>query len=135
MNQAKIAQSRELKKRTNFIPKTLGFVTLTTYYLLHTAALSAQTQPIRIYQPAQGTTLSFTTFANKIVDISNSVIPFLIGTAVVFVIWGIFKYISSAGDTEKVAEGRKVVIWGTIALFLMLAFWGLVIVIHTSIFG
>jgi len=113
------------------------FLALTTFYFLPSADLLAQTeiQNIKIHEPSKGMTLNFTTVANKISDVANSIIPFLIGVAIAFVIFGIFKYISAAGDTEKVAAGRTAIIWGVIAVFLMLAFWGLVIAIHNSIFG
>lgn len=79
--------------------------------------------------------LTFTVISNKIGDIANSIIPFLIGLTVALIVWGIFKYVMAAGDTEKVAEGRKVVIYGIVALFMMLSFWGLVLIIQKSIFG
>jgi len=79
--------------------------------------------------------LNFTIVSNKIADITNSVIPFMIGLSVAYMVWGIFKYVSSAGDTEKVEEGKKVLVYGIGAMFLMLSFWGLVLVIKTSIFG
>ena len=105
--------------------------------MVYAPSLFAQTeiQNIKIHEPSKGMTLNFTTVANKISDVANSIIPFLIGVAIAFVIFGIFKYVSAAGDTEKVAAGRTAIIWGVIAVFLMLAFWGLVIAIHNSIFG
>ena len=78
---------------------------------------------------------NFTDLAGKLGEVANLIIPFLIGIAFVAILWGIAKYIRSAGDTEKVAEGRRVVIWGTIALFLMLSFWGFVMVVKKSLFG
>src|SRR3989338_1338321 len=79
--------------------------------------------------------LNFTSFANRIGDIANVVIPFLIGVALVVMIFGIFRYVMSAGDSEKVAEGRKVILYGIIALFMMLSFWGFVMIISNSLFG
>ncbi len=90
---------------------------------------------LQIYRPTSSSKITFTTLANKFGVIANAIIPFLIGLTVVIVIWGIFKYISSAGDTEKVAEGRKAVMYGIIALFLMLSFWGFVLIIRNSLFG
>lgn len=88
---------------------------------------------ISVFKPTS-TTLNFTTLAQKLGDIANSVIPFLIAVAFFAIIWGIFRYVRSAGDSEKVAEGRRVVIWGVVALFLMLSFWGFVMMIKTSLF-
>lgn len=78
---------------------------------------------------------NFTDLAGKVGEMANLIIPFLIGIAFVAILWGIAKYLRSAGDTEKVAEGRRVVIWGTIALFMMLTFWGFVTVVKNSLFG
>lgn len=93
---------------------------------------SAQT-PIKIFEPS-ASGLTFTSLANRLSDIANDIIPFLIGIALVVMLWGIFKYVRNAGDSEKVAEGRKVALYGTIALFLMLSFWGFVMMIKKSLF-
>ena len=95
--------------------------------------VSAQ-QKIEIFtNPNRG--LSFSGLANKIQVIANAVIPFLVGLAVVGIIWGIFKYVKSAGDAEKIVEGRKTIVYGIVALFIMVAFWGLVLAIKKSLFG
>ncbi len=39
--------------------------------------------------------------------------------------WGLVKYINKASEGE-VKEGRDLMIWGTIALFVMVSIWGLV---------
>ncbi len=111
-----------------------------TYYILLTllAALPsfvlAAAEPIRIFTTPSDD-LNFGVVANKFRDITNAVIPFLVGVAVVAIVWGIFTYIRSAGDTEKIAAGRKTIIYGIIGLFVMLAFWGLVLTVSNSLFG
>ncbi len=91
--------------------------------------------PLSVFKPAAGNTLNFTTLAQKLGDIANLVIPFLISIAFFAILFGIAKYIRSAGNEEKVAEGRRVVIWGVVALFVMLSFWGFVLLIKKSLFG
>ena len=78
--------------------------------------------------------LNFATISNTFSDVANAVIPFLIGVAFVAVIWGIFKYVMSAGDAEKVAQGRMMIIYSILALFLMLSFWGFVTIISKTLF-
>jgi hypothetical protein len=39
--------------------------------------------------------------------------------------WGLVKYIRKAGEGD-VKEGRDLMVWGTIALFVMVSVWGLV---------
>ena len=52
-----------------------------------------------------------------------------IGLAIVFFFWGLAKYILNAGDEEKKKEGRNIMIWGVIALFIMVSIWGIVSVL------
>lgn len=65
-------------------------------------------------------------FFNRINSIINLTIPFLVGIAVLIIIWGIFNYIAGAGDEEKRASAKQFVIWGVIGIFIMLSIWGLV---------
>jgi len=113
-----------------------GAVFSTCYFLSSAALVFAQTTlpSVELFQNPNPN-LSFTEVANRIAGIANSVIPFLIGLAIALVVWGIFRYVAAAGDSEVIAEAKKGIIWGIIAIFMMLAFWGLVITIHNSIFG
>lgn len=115
-------------------PATL-FLLHVAWFMFHIPVAFAQELTLTVFEPAKTTVLTFTTFANKIKDIANSVIPFLIGLAIALMVFGIFRYIAAAGDTEKIAEGRKTILYGIVAVFLMLSFWGLVQIIHKSIFG
>ena len=59
--------------------------------------------------------------------IGSSVIPFLFALAVVMFIWGAVKFfIINADEEQKRAQGKQFMIWGIIALTVMLCVWGLV---------
>jgi|GEM_PF-1563120 len=103
-------------------------------YLLLVPVISVSAEPIRVFT-TPNSNLTFLSFAQRLSDVANTIIPFLIGVALVCVIWGIFKYVRQAGDAEKVAEGRKTIVYGIVALFLMLSFWGFVMIIKNSLFG
>ena len=62
----------------------------------------------------------------------NTIIPFLVGLAVLVIIWGVFNYIVGAGDEEKRAQAKTYVVWGVIGVFIMLSVWGLVNVLVNS---
>lgn len=65
-------------------------------------------------------------------DILSQVIILLFAFAVVFFLYGIMKYISSADDEENRKKGRSIMIYGIIGLFVMVSFWGIVnILINT----
>lgn len=79
---------------------------------------------------AQGVTTppitSLSTLLARIQQVINVIIPFLIGLAVFIIIYGIFGFISSAGDEEARAGAKGFIIWGIIGVFLMLSVWGLI---------
>ncbi len=56
----------------------------------------------------------------------NLAIPVLIGASVLVFIWGLFIYMTNVGDEEKQKEGKSIMIWGVIALFVMFSVFGLV---------
>ena len=62
----------------------------------------------------------------------NTIIPFLVGLAVLIIIWGVFNYISGAGDEEKRAQAKQYIVWGVVGVFIMLSVWGLVNVLVNS---
>ena len=62
----------------------------------------------------------------KLTNILNQIVPILIGLAVFVILWGIFTYITKAGEEEKRAEAKKFILYGIIGVFIMLSLWGLV---------
>lgn len=52
--------------------------------------------------------------------------PIVVGIALLAFFWGLAKFIFSAGDPEAQKQGRGIMIWGIIALFVMVSVWGLV---------
>ena len=68
----------------------------------------------------------------QIENILNVIIPFIIGLAVFTIIWGIFTYITKAGEEEKRSEAKLYIVWGIIAVFCMLSIWGFVNILINS---
>ena len=62
----------------------------------------------------------------QVSDFVSRLIPFVIGLTVLFFLWGIFKLVFSAKDSEKREEARGYIVWGIIALAVMVSVWGLV---------
>ncbi len=59
----------------------------------------------------------------RLVEIAT---PVVIGLAMLFFLYGLMKFVLSAGDEEKKKEGQQIMIWGIVALFVMVSVWGLV---------
>ena len=63
------------------------------------------------------------------------VTPFLFGLAGVVFIVGIVKYVRAGDNEEKRGQGRDLMWFGIIALFVMITVWGFVNILSRSIFG
>jgi hypothetical protein len=62
---------------------------------------------------------------NRILDIVQTIlIPLVFTLALLFFFYGVVKYIWSEGQNK--AEGKQIMIWGVVALFVMSSVWGLV---------
>jgi hypothetical protein len=59
--------------------------------------------------------------------INSSVIPLIFALATVMFVWGVVSFfIINADEEAKRAQGKQFMIWGIIALAVMLSIWGLV---------
>jgi hypothetical protein len=62
----------------------------------------------------------------------TNVVPLLITAAVVVFMWGVVQYILNADDSTKRSEGRSFIVWGLVALFVIVSVWGLVAVLQNT---
>ena len=74
-----------------------------------------------------------TDIVNTIGNLISQITPVLVGLALLYFFWGLAKYVLSAGDEDSKAEGRNIMIWGIIALFVMVSVWGLVQVVASTL--
>ena len=65
-------------------------------------------------------------FLGTLTGILNQIVPFILGLAVLVILWGIFTYITKAGEEEKRAEAKKFILYGILGLFIMVSLWGFV---------
>jgi len=79
--------------------------------------------------------MTFQSIIQGLLEILLSVaVPLIVSLAVVYFLFGIVKYLISAGDETRRKESIKVITFGLIALFVMVSVWGLVSLI-TNTFG
>lgn len=64
--------------------------------------------------------------------ISKSVMPLLIALAVLGFVWGVMNYYLNPENEKKREEGKKFILWGLIALFVIVSFWGLVAILGNT---
>lgn len=72
-------------------------------------------------------------FFNTVSALINQILPIIISLTLLVFLWGIFLFVMSGADMDKRAEARGYILWGIIALAVMVSVWGLVNLLRTSI--
>lgn len=73
------------------------------------------------------------TFVDSIGRVVTLALPIVVAIALLAFFWGLVKFIFAQGNEEARGEGKKIMIWGLVALFVMVAVWGLVRFIGESL--
>lgn len=66
--------------------------------------------------------------------LGSGVIPFLVGLGLVIFLVGVVSYVRAGDNEEKRQAGRDLMIFGIVALFVMVGVWGFVKILYTSFF-
>lgn len=75
---------------------------------------------------AQQGFVNLSNIVTSIAGIVQKLIPLAFGLAILGFFWGLAKYIFSAGNEESKIEGKKVMLYGLIAIFVMASVFGIV---------
>lgn len=92
--------------------RTIGFSAL---------ALSALSLPLMAL--AQVTVEST---VNRVLGILNMVIFLFLTVAIVVFFWGLISYLANIGGEDAAKKGIQLMVWGIIALFVMVSVWGII---------
>jgi hypothetical protein len=58
--------------------------------------------------------------------VSDFLIPTAFALCLLYFFWGVAQYIRAGAGGEKAAEeGRRVMVWGVVALFVVFSIWGI----------
>ena len=72
----------------------------------------------------------FDTLITGVQGLVSTLVPLVIGLGLLFFIWGLVTYIAASGDEAAKEEGKRKMIWGIIALFVIVSVWGLVALLN-----
>jgi hypothetical protein len=67
--------------------------------------------------------------------IINTLIKLGVGAGLLVFLWGLAMYVFKSSDPGSEKEGKNRMIWGLIALFVMMSVWGIVSVISYDLLG
>src|SRR3989344_570517 len=83
---------------------------------------------------AQGPQLgNLETLIKSIGDLVELALPIVVGLALLAFFWGLVKFIFAAGDEAAKTAGKSIMLWGLVALFVMVSVWGLVKFINSAL--
>jgi uncharacterized membrane protein len=68
----------------------------------------------------------------RLITLVDLIIPILIGLAVVLFMYGLLRYIISKNSEDR-KEAINVIVYGVVALFVMVTIWGIVEVVGYSL--
>ncbi len=83
-----------------------------------------------------GTTHStFSSIIFGIVEVMNSLVWLLSGIAILIFFWGLVRYISNSSGPKGQQEGRQLIVWGLISLFIIFSLGGILKLMCISFLG
>ncbi len=82
-----------------------------------------------------GTPKDLKGFITLFIDLIKIIIPIIGALALWIFFWGLAKFIKNSGSEKAIEEGKDLMIWGIIALFVMVSVYGLVNLLYASLFG
>lgn len=96
-------------------------------------SLSAFALPLVSFaQSATGGTNGIQYLVKSAGGLIQGLIPIVIGLAVLVFLWGVLKYVITDSESGK-ESGRTFMLWGIVALFVMVSVWGLVNILKDSL--
>ena len=63
---------------------------------------------------------------SKLQNLLDALIPLLVTLTIVFFFWGLAQYVFNSGSEESKEEGKNKMIWGLVAIFIMVSIWGII---------
>ena len=58
--------------------------------------------------------------------IQSVLIPLAFSLCLFYFFWGVAKYIKSAGNEKDTEQGKRIMIWGIVGLFVATSIWGII---------
>lgn len=65
--------------------------------------------------------------------ILQPLIYLLFAVALIYFLWGVFKFVAGQNNEEGQEEGKQHMIWGIVGLFIMVSVWGILNFIQSTL--
>jgi len=70
---------------------------------------------------------------NNLLNLLPLVVTILSAFAVVYFVWGVVLFIAQSSNEQAREDGKQRMIWGLVALFVLVSVWGLVVLLQTIV--
>ena len=115
---------------------TLLFIIFATIISVPVPVFSAIPKPaFSAVCPDGGAPQNFSELVCLFVNLISTAIPVVAGIAVLVFFWGLAKFVLKAGSENDREEGKQIMLWGIIALFVLVSLSGIIVFIHAEIFN
>ena len=106
---------------SNFLKRNAGALVIATAFLMPVVAFAQ-------------TPRTFSGLVYMLISFINPMAAILVSLALLTFFWGIVQYIYSGGS-EGHENGRQLMAWGIVAIFVLISIWGLARILTTTFFG
>ena len=77
---------------------------------------------------------NFSDLVDIFIELIQAVLPVIAALALLVLLWGLAKFIFKIGGDEKaLGEGKNLMKWGLIALFILVSFWSILALVHSDL--
>lgn len=127
--------SKPLKKFNNLLLVVgVAMISLLVYAVLYSSVPSINygasvfsNMPTGLSEPERPTGVATTSSALQlIIGWTNFVLPYIVVFATVFLIYGSVLFVTSAGSSDKVDQGKQIIIWSVVGIILALSSYAIV---------
>ncbi len=78
--------------------------------------------------------MTFARLVDSFTDLINGLVGLLVGVAMIIFFIGVIKYIYRAPNPKAQKYGRDMIVWGLLAIFVMVSVWGILRLARESFF-
>ena len=78
--------------------------------------------------------MTFESLVDSFTDLINGLVGLLVGVAMIIFFIGVVKYIYRAPNPKAQKYGRDMIVWGLLAIFVMVSVWGILRLARESFF-
>lgn len=77
---------------------------------------------------------NFSDLIDVFMELIQAALPVIAALALFVFLWGLTRFIFRvSGDEKAVDDGKNLMKWGLIALFILASFWGIIELVHEDV--